>query len=64
MFPVELTVGSPRTTYFEEANNDKDLRVNLDLSEERREWSNIRQAAYKNVMERYYNRESKKKLSR
>lgn len=55
MLPMELTIGSLRTTYFKEADNDKDLRANLDLIEEKCERSNIRQATYKNVIERYYN---------
>lgn len=61
MFPVELTIGSFRTTYFEEENNDKDSRANLDLIEEKHERSNIRQAAYKNVVEKYYNQRVKDK---
>lgn len=61
MLSLELAVGSPRKTYFEEANNDKNLRLSLDLIKERCEQSNIRQEAYKNVAERYYNQRVKEK---
>lgn len=59
MLTVELRVGSLRTTHFYEANNKKDLRANLDLIEERREQSNIRQATNKHVVEWYYNQRVK-----
>lgn len=62
MLPAELTIGSHWTTYFEEENNDKDLRENLDLFKEKREQSNIHQAAYKNVVERYSNQRVKEKV--
>lgn len=61
MLPMELTIGSLRTTYFKEADNDKDLRANLDLIKEKCERSNIHQATYKNVVERYYNQRVNKK---
>lgn len=61
MLLVELTIGSLRTTNFEEKRNNKDLRANLDLIEERREQLNIRQAAYKHVVKRYYNQTVKEK---
>lgn len=64
MFPVELTIGSLQTTYFEEGNDKKDLRANLDLIEERREQSNILQDAYKHAVERYYNQRVKEKAFR
>lgn len=53
-----------RTTHFEEWNNNKDLRVNLDLIEERREQSNIRQTTYKHDVEKYYNQRVKEKAFR
>lgn len=61
MLPVPLTVGSFRTTHFEEEIDDKDLRANMDLIKEKRKRSNIRQAAYKNIVERYYNQRVKEK---
>ncbi|GKG38121.1 hypothetical protein Tco_0457344, partial [Tanacetum coccineum] len=36
--------------------NDKELRLNLDLLEEQREISAIREARYKQQVEKYYNK--------
>lgn len=47
--------------HFQEKINDEDLRHNLDLIKERCERSNIRQVAYKNAVEGYYNSRVKDK---
>ena len=40
---------------FEASKNEEKLRENLDLLEERREIASIREAIYKQKLERYYN---------
>lgn len=55
MLPEKMMIGSIRTEYCPKKGNSKTLRENLDLLEERRECSSMRQAAYKNTVERYYN---------
>ena len=40
----------------EEVSNQVNLRTNLDLLEEKREKAQIRQASYKTMVERFYNR--------
>ncbi|XP_070054874.1 uncharacterized protein [Nicotiana tomentosiformis] len=53
-------IGEPSTRYTHttEATNEEDLRVNLDLTEERREAALIRMADQKQMIEQYYNRKA------
>ncbi|XP_070037086.1 uncharacterized protein LOC142166280 [Nicotiana tabacum] len=57
---IPMEIGEPRTRYTHttEATNEEELRVNLDLIEERREATLIQMAAQKQMIERYYNRKS------
>lgn len=61
MLPMEVAIGTLRTIHTDEKANSQDLRINLGILEERREKSDIRQAAYKRVVERYYNQRVKEK---
>ncbi|GJR75642.1 hypothetical protein Tco_0088007 [Tanacetum coccineum] len=45
-----------RTSNVNEKNNDQKLRLNLDLLDERREIAAIREAKYKQQVEKYYNK--------
>nr|XP_009799421.1 PREDICTED: uncharacterized protein LOC104245504 [Nicotiana sylvestris] len=49
---------STRYTQGTEESNEEEMRVNLDLLEERRETALIRMAAQKQVIERYYNQKA------
>ncbi|XP_075077219.1 uncharacterized protein LOC142163961 [Nicotiana tabacum] len=55
LIPVEIGEPSTRYTHATEAANEEELRVNLDLIEERREATLIRMAAQNYMIERYYN---------
>nr|XP_009785696.1 PREDICTED: uncharacterized protein LOC104233934 [Nicotiana sylvestris] len=54
---ILVEIGEPSTRYTQvtEESNKEEMRINLDLLEERRETALIRIAAQKQVMERYYN---------
>ncbi|KAD5960272.1 hypothetical protein E3N88_11744 [Mikania micrantha] len=54
MIPVEIGSPTPRTHLTEEENN-ADLRVNLNLLEERRYLAAIQEVKYKKAVEKYYN---------
>ncbi|XP_070052200.1 uncharacterized protein [Nicotiana tomentosiformis] len=58
LIPVEIGEPSMRYTHLTEEANKEEMRVNLDLLEERREASLIRMAAQKQMIERYYNRKA------
>ncbi|GKC60708.1 hypothetical protein Tco_1088306 [Tanacetum coccineum] len=45
-----------RTSNVNEKNNDQKLRLNLDLLDKRREIAAIREAKYKQQVEKYYNK--------
>ncbi|GJV67647.1 hypothetical protein Tco_1483156 [Tanacetum coccineum] len=45
-----------RTSSVNEKTNDQELRLNLDLLDERREIAAIREARYKQQVEKYYNK--------
>nr|KAJ0211608.1 hypothetical protein LSAT_V11C400219340 [Lactuca sativa] len=64
MLLMEMMVGTLRSTNADEESNVQDLRLNLDMLEERREKSEIQQAAYKRVAERYYNQRVKERAFR
>ncbi|XP_023760201.1 uncharacterized protein LOC111908618 [Lactuca sativa] len=59
MLPMEVAVNTLRVANKDEENNVKDLRINLDILEEKCEESGVRQAAYKHATERYYNQRVK-----
>ncbi|XP_071687933.1 uncharacterized protein [Rutidosis leptorrhynchoides] len=58
VLPAEIQVLSNRTTNTE--HNKENLRINLDLVEERREAALIREASYKKTIEKYYNKKVKR----
>ncbi|XP_070025310.1 uncharacterized protein [Nicotiana sylvestris] len=59
LIPVEIGEPSTRFTQAIKESNDKEMRLNLDLLEGRREAALIRMAAQKQVIERYYNRKAR-----
>ncbi|XP_070052206.1 uncharacterized protein [Nicotiana tomentosiformis] len=58
LIPIVIGEPSTRYTHLTEEANKKEMRVDLDLLEERREASLIRMAAQKQMIERYYNRKA------
>ena len=59
VIPVEIGMPSFRTSNFDKDSNDGELRLNLDLLEEKREQAGIRQAAYKHQVAKYFNQRVK-----
>ncbi|GFZ06814.1 hypothetical protein Acr_18g0009840 [Actinidia rufa] len=59
VIPVEIGMPSIRTSNFDKESNEAELRLNLDLLEERREKAELRQAAYKCQVAKYYNQRVK-----
>nr|GFA49826.1 reverse transcriptase domain-containing protein [Tanacetum cinerariifolium] len=55
VIPAEIGMPTYHTTTVDVVNNDKELRLNLDLLEERRELAVINEARSKSKMTRYYN---------
>ncbi|GFZ06625.1 hypothetical protein Acr_18g0007950 [Actinidia rufa] len=55
VIPVEIGMPSFRTLNFNKESNEAELRLNLNLLEEKREKAEIRQAAYKCQVAKYYN---------
>ncbi|GFZ01679.1 hypothetical protein Acr_15g0002880 [Actinidia rufa] len=55
VIPVEIGMPSFRTLNFDKNGNEGELRLNLDLLDEKREIAELRQAAYKNRIAKYYN---------
>nr|GEY01804.1 hypothetical protein [Tanacetum cinerariifolium] len=55
VIPTEIGMPTYRTTAVDVVHNDKELRQNLDLLEERRERATIREAKDKSKMTKYYN---------
>nr|GEV17989.1 hypothetical protein [Tanacetum cinerariifolium] len=55
---ITAEIGMPtyRTLLFNEAQNEEDMRLNLDLTQERREAPAIQEAKYKKKVEQYYNK--------
>ncbi|GJR71068.1 reverse transcriptase domain-containing protein [Tanacetum coccineum] len=56
VIPAEIGVSSYRTLMIREEFNEEEQRLNLDLLQERREATAIREARYKTKMEQYYNK--------
>nr|GEY33772.1 reverse transcriptase domain-containing protein [Tanacetum cinerariifolium] len=55
LIPAEIGMPTYRTTAVDVVNNDKELRLNMDLLEERRELAAINEARSKSKMTKYYN---------
>ncbi|GFS40353.1 hypothetical protein Acr_00g0068050 [Actinidia rufa] len=55
VIPVEIGMPSFRVSTFDKETNEAELRLNLDLLEERRESAELRQTAYKCQVAKYYN---------
>ncbi|GFS38896.1 hypothetical protein Acr_00g0060030 [Actinidia rufa] len=55
VIPVEIGMPSFRVSTFNKETNEAELRLNLDLLEERRESAQLRQTAYKCQVAKYYN---------
>nr|GEZ36381.1 reverse transcriptase domain-containing protein [Tanacetum cinerariifolium] len=53
--PAEIGMPIYRTTAVDVVKNDEELRLNLDLLEERRELAAINEARFKSKMTKYYN---------
>ncbi|XP_023770200.2 uncharacterized protein LOC111918806 [Lactuca sativa] len=64
MLHMEVAVNTVRVANKDEESNAQDLRINLDILEEKHEKSGMRQAAYKHATERYYNHRVKEKAFR
>ena len=64
VIPIEVSLSTARTTLMTAETNDEGLRANLDLIEERRSDAEVRQAAYKAMTERYYNKRVNKVILR
>ena len=59
VIPAEIGCPSARVLMADKEENDYELRLNLDLLEDRRELAAIREAKYKSALERYYNQRVK-----
>nr|GEU42949.1 reverse transcriptase domain-containing protein [Tanacetum cinerariifolium] len=55
VIPAEIEMPTYRTTVVNVVNNDEELRLNLDLLEERRELTEMSEARSKSKMMKYYN---------
>nr|GEU86804.1 hypothetical protein [Tanacetum cinerariifolium] len=55
VLPPEIGLPTNRVHSYDEHQNSKDLRLNLDLLEERRDLTALREARYKQHKEKYYN---------
>nr|GEX13876.1 reverse transcriptase domain-containing protein [Tanacetum cinerariifolium] len=55
VIPAEIGMPTNRTTAVDVVNNDEELRLNLDLLEERRELAAMSEAKSKSKMMKYYN---------
>ncbi|GKA27239.1 reverse transcriptase domain-containing protein [Tanacetum coccineum] len=56
VIPVEIGMPTHRTSGVNQRTNDQELRLNLDLLDERREIAAIREVRYKQQVEKYYNK--------
>nr|GEX43832.1 reverse transcriptase domain-containing protein [Tanacetum cinerariifolium] len=55
VIPAEIGMPTHRTMMIREDKNEDELRLNMDLLQERREAATIREAKYKTKMKQYYN---------
>ena len=56
VIPAEIGMPTHRTSRLNQETNDREIRLNLDLLDERREIAAIREAKYKQQVEKYYNK--------
>ncbi|RDX62670.1 Tf2-9, partial [Mucuna pruriens] len=56
VIPIEIGESSPRTTFFEQGENEQELRANLDMLQEVREVVHVREYAVKTRVAGRYNR--------
>ncbi|GJT08523.1 reverse transcriptase domain-containing protein [Tanacetum coccineum] len=56
VIPAEIGIPTYRNLTIKEGYNGEEMRLNLDLLQERRETTAIREARYKTKMEQYYNK--------
>nr|GFA25403.1 reverse transcriptase domain-containing protein [Tanacetum cinerariifolium] len=56
VIPAEIGIPTYQTLMIREEYNEDEMRLNLDLLQERRETTAIREARYKTKMEQYYNK--------
>ncbi|GJS31546.1 reverse transcriptase domain-containing protein [Tanacetum coccineum] len=59
VIPAEIGIPTYRTLMIREGYNEEDMRLNLDLLQEKREATAVREAKYKTKMEQYYNKKGK-----
>ncbi|GJW80834.1 hypothetical protein Tco_0144809 [Tanacetum coccineum] len=59
VIPAEVGMPTYRTLLFNKAQNEEEMWLNLDLIQERRETTAVREAKYKNKVEQYYNKRVK-----
>ena len=64
VIPVEIGLPTIGIDFYEESRNPDQLRANLDLLEETRNKADLRMAAYRQWVARYYNSRVKAKLYR
>ncbi|KAI3777367.1 hypothetical protein L1987_47167 [Smallanthus sonchifolius] len=55
VIPAEIGVPSARVLMASKCDNDQEIRINLDLLDERREEAALKEARYKKKLEKYYN---------
>ncbi|GKD49828.1 hypothetical protein Tco_1278804 [Tanacetum coccineum] len=63
VIPVKIGMPTYRTIHFNESLNEEEIRLNLDLTQQRRETTAIREAKYKKKVEQYYNKRVRPCLS-
>nr|GFB66724.1 reverse transcriptase domain-containing protein [Tanacetum cinerariifolium] len=56
VIPAEISIPTYRTLMIREEYYKEEMRLNLDLLQERRETTAVREARYKAKMEQYYNK--------
>ncbi|GJT80302.1 reverse transcriptase domain-containing protein [Tanacetum coccineum] len=56
VIPAEIGILTYQTIQFNEAQNEEEMQLNLDLIQEMRETAAIREAKYKKKVEQYYNK--------
>ena len=59
VIPVKIGLPSFQISNFDKENNESKLRFNLDLLDEKKEWAEVHQAAYKHQVAIYYNQRVK-----
>lgn len=56
VIPAEIGMPTYRTMMIQKGMNEEEMRLNLDLLQERREEAAVREARYKTKIDKYYNR--------